>query len=151
MTGGAEPPGTAVFVPSIGRYMLSEFWGFMLSVCVLAVAAYFWGSMNLSRVLSLGASLLIGIAFGAAFRRRSRRLAIGDSWITGPIRGSSEPTTITFNAVDLPNSGFRRGALLIQAVDGRRIKTKMNWYSPDDAEKIRRLARDRCGISPQPE
>ena len=150
MAGAVEETAAAVFVPSIGRYVLSELWPLTLTTAGLAGLLYFRGALSWQWAATVGLSALLGIALGATFTRQARRLAIGDTWISGPLRGSREATTIPFSTLDAPNSELQRGRLVAQALGGQRIKVKLKWYSPADQEEIRRLARDRCGIMEQP-
>lgn len=128
--------GAVVFIPSVGRFMLTELWSLILSLGGGAILLYFRGTLNWTVAATAG-----GIG----------RLAIGDTWISGPTRGSSESTTISFTTLDVASSGFRKGRLRIQSLGGQQITARMAWYSPDEVAEIQRLARDRCGIMALPE
>lgn len=151
MASNPAQTGAVVFIPSVGRFMLTELWSLMLSLGGGAILLYFWGPLNWTEAAAAGGIGLLGIAIGAAFQRQSRRLAIGDTWISGPTRGSSDSTTISFTTLDVASSGFRKGRLRIQSSGGQQITARMAWYSPDEVAEIQCLARDRCGIMALPE
>jgi hypothetical protein len=148
MTSQTETADSQVFVPSFGRYLLTELWSSILTLGVIAAFLYYRGTLEWPWLTTAGIGSLLLLLLGAAFSRQSRRLAIGDTWISGPTGGGSESATITFSTLDLAISGFRKGRLRVQALGGQRITTRMAWYSDETVEEIQRLVRDRCGIMP---
>ena len=148
MTSLPDTANSKVFVPSFGRYLLIELWSSMLTLGAIAGFLYYRETLESTWLTTAGIGSLLILLLGAAFSRQSRRLAIGDTWISGPSTAGSDSATITFSTLDLANSGFRKGHLRVQAQGGQRITTRMAWYSHETVEEIQRLLRDRCGIMP---
>ncbi len=130
------------FVPSFRRIFIAEFMGLAVAVGTFAVIMYFFKGLEYSLLTTIATGVL-GVLW-VALSRRSRRVTIGDAWISGPTGKSSGSTTVFFDRVDWQRSGFRRGHFLLQTASGAGIAVKTSWYDPEDIAEIKRLVRDRC-------
>ncbi len=140
----------AVFLPDLRRFLVIELWSVVLTVGTGVMILYSFRGLSYSWLLTAIALGLLGVLYHATFSRRSRRIVIGDTWISGPKHESSESTTMQFDMVDWARSGFRRGRLRFRSMSGQVINAKTFWYAPEDIEEIKRLVRDRCHAAQLP-
>ena len=134
-----------MFTPHLGRFILVELWSEALGIAIATVLLYAFRALSGTWFLAAAAFGLLGVVLGATFKRRSRRIVIGDTWMTGPTPGSTESITIQFGTMDRERSGVTGRRIQIQSISGREITAKTAWYSPMDLEEIKRLIRDRSG------
>jgi len=146
MDGYADDRPTVAFTPRLGRFLLTELWSVALGLGIVVAVVYVFPVPGTEPLAFVAATGIIGVLIRAMFLRRSRRIEIGDTWISGPTRGSSETTLIPFGTIDRARSGMRKGRLRIRSLGGEGISIRTVWYSPADVEDMRRLLRDRCGM-----
>ena len=134
-----------MFTPHLGRFIVTEVWSAALSVSFSGALLYTLGTMRQAWLVGAFAFCLSSVVFAATVMRRSRRIVIGDTWMTGPTPGSTKSITIQFGTMDRERSGVTRRRIQIQSISGREITAKTAWYSLMDREEIKRLIRDRSG------
>lgn len=131
------------FVPDLRRFLIAELWAVLVAIAASAIVMYLSrGTDYLPSLIAVASGVLIAIF--TTFARRSRRITIGDTWISGPTHDAFGSAVISFDRVDWARSGFRRGWLRLKSTSGYGISAKTSWYAPEDIAEIKRLVRDRC-------
>jgi hypothetical protein len=150
MSGESRQERVVAFVPALSRYVVIESWAGALGIAVGGILLNSFSSFDWWWVaVTVGVGLLAA-GFGATVQRQSRRLVFGDTWLSGPTRGSSESTTIPYSTIDHARSGFRKGRFVVQSTGTQQISARLAWYSRESVEELERVARERCSLMALP-
>ena len=141
---GQDQQPFVVFTPDLRRFLFAELWSTALVIGASAVLLYALRDLSRTWLLTVGTFGLLVVLYQATLSRRSRRIQIGDTWISGPTNAASDSTTLQFDTVDWTRSGIERGRLQLRSISGQQIMTKIAWYALEDIEEIKRLLRNRC-------
>jgi hypothetical protein len=132
----------AVFKVHSGRMMLVELWSAAAGILIVATILAVLQKASFEWLISTVVVTVVAVALIGIFKRRSRRIVIGDSWIEGPAQAGGR-ATVQFDTMDRDRSGFGGGRLRIMSLGGRGIEARTVWYSREDVEEMKRLLRDR--------